>query len=280
MARLTPRCRRRGYHLALAEVRVALACLPREGVFNARRVPERDRWAVTFLDKLDFQMTNNYETSYKQKGLVVLPLPLSDVSRRLGSVEKLTLGSKRFEVTVPPNMRVGQKIRLRGLAHYIDPQLHGEDLYLLVQTPKSFIYEFHRDIHLELPLSESLFVENHVKQDRSEIIKIGNKKLEVKIPMGFQIGKKIRLTGVAKHGNGGYTGDVYLSPTIISRPTIRWRGFFDHFAKPTETKICIKFSIPAFVEVSGEWIFRKSLAEITVGNIRYTESGHKLRFYW
>ncbi len=199
--------------------------------------------------------------------MVIFPLPMSDVSRRLGSIENLTLGSKQLKVIIPPNVRVGQKVRLKGIAHYIDPQLHNEDLYLLIQAPKPIAYEFRRDIHLSLPLKDSLFFNNYVQKDQWEILMIANKKLEVKIPAGFQIGKKIRLAGMAKYGNGGYEGDVYLSPTIVSQPTI-WTAFFNNFSKPAETKISLKFSIPFFLEFAGEWIFKKSIAELTASNIK------------
>lgn len=205
-------------------------------------------------------------TGHRQKALVILPFPLTDISRKLGCVEKLTLGNSRFEVIIPPNMRIGQRIRLRGLAHHVDPELSSEDLYLLIQESKFVTYEFKRDVHIELPLSRSLFIEGHIKRDTLEVINIGGTRFEVKIPMGFTIGKRIRLPGMAKYGNGGHGGDVYILPTVAHRPTSRWWGVFDGFSKPTQTKINVKFSIPGIFEVAGEWVYKKLPVEVTTDN--------------
>jgi DnaJ-class molecular chaperone len=191
--------------------------------------------------------------------LVILPLPLSESSLHRGSVEHLTFGPKNYKVTIPPGTRVGQKVRLTGAAEYIDPRLKGQAVYLWVQPFNSSIYQLKRDIHLELPLDR-----NRIYYGGIERIKVGDKRFDVTIPPKIPSWKMLRLRGAAERCNGGYEGDIYLHIATQRQVESRRWGWLTDWHDPSERRISIKFKIPWFLEIEGQWIFQSAKSEISI----------------
>jgi hypothetical protein len=53
------------------------------------------------------------------KAEVIIPFPLSDYSHKFNHVEQFAIGHKRFDIKIPSNVGIGQKLRLKGIAHLI-----------------------------------------------------------------------------------------------------------------------------------------------------------------
>lgn len=194
-----------------------------------------------------------------KEGFVILPIPLPLSSLRRGSVENLTLGTKRYRVAIPPGVRVGQRIRLRGIAHQIDPRLQGQDIHLLVQPYGSSIYQVRRDIQLELPLNS-----NRIYYGGIERITVGEKRFDVKVPPGLRPGKRLRLRRAAERFNGGYEGDIYLHIVPNNQPSWRLWGLFADWDSFSERRLSMKFKLPWFFEIGGEWILRVPESQLSI----------------
>lgn len=67
----------------------------------------------------------------------------------------------------------------------------------------------------------------------SRILRVGGRRLEVKIPRGARSGTKIRVRGEGAQGvDGGSKGDLYLDITITSHELFEWVGDDIHMDLP------------------------------------------------
>lgn len=194
------------------------------------------------------------------KAEIIIPFPLSESSQQFNRVETFTIGQKQFDIKIPPGISVGQKLRLKGIAHHIHPTLHNDDVLLLVLPSSSMIYHVKRDVHLELPLD--------IRQKERGIIQrvvLDDRKFDIKVPVGIEFGKKIRMGDMARLCNGGYPGDIFLKVVPISRPKKRFLGIFSDFDMPVGRKVVFKIGIPGLFEIGGEWEYARTPAEIKLG---------------
>ncbi len=194
------------------------------------------------------------------KAEVIIPFPLSDTSHKFNRVEQFAIGHKRFDVKIPSNAGIGQKIRLKGIAHLIHPTLQNDDVILLLLPPNSMVYHTRRDIHMELPLDAR-------QQEKGIIqrINLEDRKFDIKIPAGIQFGQKIRMEDMARICNDGYPGDIFLRVVPFSPTKRRFMGFLNNLDTLVGQKLTFKFGIPGLLELGSEWEFSRTPVEIKIG---------------
>jgi DnaJ-class molecular chaperone len=180
---------------------------------------------------------------------LVLPIASDAETLLNGGMESLILGDSKFEVKIPPGSRIGQKFRMKGMAGRVDSSLEGGDIHLLVTSDRQEILQVKRDVHLELPMSYNKMIRGSVHP-----MTIGEKRIEVKIPSGIQMGQKLRLRGMAEHLNGGHEGDVIL--LLREDQETRWfSGLFSGFGRPDKQTVSVNFNVFFLTfEYSCEWV--------------------------
>ncbi len=192
-----------------------------------------------------------------KRAFVILPMPISPLTLSHGGIESISLGDQEFKIRVPAGGRTGQRLRLPGIAHHIDPSIKNGDVYILIRPQGENVYRNQRDIDLELRL-------NPVKLRRgfTERIHLVGKAVDVKIPSGVKSGQRLRLRNMAEHCNGGFPGDIYLHLATETRVAARRWGLFDsfaksvsdHFSKASSRKERIIINLPG-LRYESEWIF-------------------------
>ena len=189
-------------------------------------------------------------------GLILLPFPLDQEKRELGGVEALTLGPKKYLINIPSGVQIGQKIRLRQIAHHISPLLQG-DIHLLVNEGDRSYYQIKRDVQIDLPINFS-----DVKRGITRRLNIEGNTFDVKIPVNARSGTKLCLRNKGEIINGGFPGDIVLKIVNDRRPTWSWVGVFDRFGDYGPSKFSIRFTLPWFFEIGGEWEFHKTYTQV------------------
>jgi curved DNA-binding protein len=151
-------------------------------------------------------------------------------------------GEQSLEITVPPGVVPGQKLRLRGRG---SPGSNGGpagDIYVHIALQPHARYRVHgRDLYFDLPLAPweaVLGAEVHVATLAGEV--------QLKIPPGTHSGRKLRMRGRGL-GKADAAGDLYAVVTIDvpAHLTERERELFEALAaesrfdpragRPTET---------------------------------------------
>jgi DnaJ-class molecular chaperone len=125
-------------------------------------------------------------------------------------------GAKTVSVDIPPGVREGQRIRLRGLGA---PSASGGppgDLYLRIKIVPHPHFELRGDdlyVRVPITLPEALFgTKVDVPSPRGIV--------SVRIPPGTSSGKKLRVRGYGVTRADGSAGDLYVVPEIQLPPTI------------------------------------------------------------
>ena len=179
---------------------------------------------------------------------LILPVPISSASLRQGGVETLVIGNREIRFRLPPGGRPGGRVRLPHAAHLIDPSMKGGDLYLLVLQEQERPYGLQRHVQLDLCLPSA-----KLHQGSRELITVGSRKIEVRIPAGLNAGNRLRLRGLGQHLNGGFPGDVYLR-LALTQQRARWWAFAEQIGRPTSRVIGISFQVP-FLSFYHEWTY-------------------------
>jgi hypothetical protein len=192
-------------------------------------------------------------------GLILLPFPLDENTRTHGGVEFLTLGERKYRIAVPQGIQLGHKLRLRNIAHHIDPLLQG-DVHLLVSRDSKPLYQVRRDVQIDFPLDVS-----EADYGKKRRVDIDGCLFDVAIPQGAKQGTKIYLRNKAEIINGGYAGDIVLRVVPVARRSWSWLGFFDQFISYGPSKFSMRFGLPWFFEIGGEWEFKRTYTEIHMG---------------
>ena len=137
-------------------------------------------------------------------------------------------GTRSVEVTIPPGVIDGQRIRLadqggRGIGGGV-----AGDLYLVVRIAPHPRYRVEgRDIHVQLPLTPweaALGARVAVDTPGGEA--------KVRVPPGTSSGRRLRLRGRGMPGPPGRKGDLYAEVRIVlpSRLTDEERRLFEQLA--------------------------------------------------
>lgn len=137
-------------------------------------------------------------------------------------------GSQGFDVTIPPGVVDGQRIRLAGQGGRGSGNAPAGDLYLVVRIAPHSRYRLSgRDIHVGLPVTPW-------EAALGATVPVGTPggDVKVRIPPGSSTGRKLRLRGEGMPNRNGRPGDVYVEVRIHVPPRLkkRERELFEELA--------------------------------------------------
>jgi molecular chaperone DnaJ len=132
-------------------------------------------------------------------------ISLEEVAR--GTERHLEIGGSTLEVTIPPGVRDGQKIRLTGKAE------GGGNVYITVRVSKHPV--FTRD-GADLSTDLSLTLGEALLGSEVSVPTLNGKRLLLKIPAGTQNGRVFRLSGqgLPRFGADG-RGDLRVRTKVV-----------------------------------------------------------------
>jgi curved DNA-binding protein len=149
-----------------------------------------------------------------------------------GGRRRITLdgaGQQRsYEVTVPPGVVDGQRIRLAGQGGRSRGDARHGDLYLVVRIAPHPRYRLSgRDINVDLPVTPweaALGATIPVSTPGGEV--------KIKVPKGSSSGRRLRVAGEGMPNRRGKPGDLYAEVTVHvpSRLSRRERELFEELA--------------------------------------------------
>jgi DnaJ-class molecular chaperone len=124
-----------------------------------------------------------------------------------------------IDVTVPPGVKEGQTLRLRGQAP------GGGNLLLKIKiAPHPYFRREDNDVILEVPIS----IAEAVLGAKVEVPTVDGTRLSVKIPPGSSSGSRLRLRGKGINGGDQY---IQLQVTVPSIKDERSRELIEEFAR-------------------------------------------------
>ncbi|GAB3004410.1 J domain-containing protein [Amycolatopsis acidiphila] len=172
------------------------------------------------------------------------PIPGADQEAELVlSVEEAYRGGKRrvsvdgrggreYEVTIPPGVTDGQRIRLPGEGGQGRGRGAAGDLLLRVRIAPHSRYRLEgRDIHVVLPLAPwEAALGAHVP------VSTPGGEVKVRVRPGTSSGRRLRLRGEGMPNPGGRPGDLFTEIRIMvpPRPTARERELFEELAAASD----------------------------------------------
>ncbi|MEZ0074149.1 DnaJ C-terminal domain-containing protein [Planotetraspora sp. GP83] len=147
-----------------------------------------------------------------------LPLTVEEAYR--GGRRTITLpgrgGSRTLEVTIPPGVRNGQRIRLSGQGGEGTDGGKRGDLYLIARITGHPRYRVEgRDIHVQLPLTPS-----EAALGATVSVETPDGEAKVKVPPGTSSGRRLRLRGQGMPNPRGQPGDVLAEVRIMVPRTL------------------------------------------------------------
>lgn len=120
-------------------------------------------------------------------------------------------GQRKFDVTIPPGVTSGQRIRLAGQGGQGSDGAQAGDLYLVVRIAPHPRYRVEgRDLHVELPLSPW-----EAALGASVPVETPGGDATVKVPAGTSSGRRLRLRGRGLPNPRGTPGDLYAEARIM-----------------------------------------------------------------
>jgi|SRR5262245_29687192 len=145
---------------------------------------------------------------------VELPLTVEDAYT--GAHQRLAVsgpdGSRSIEVTIPPGVVDGQRIRLAGQGGQGTGGAAAGDLFLVVRIlPHSRYRVEGRDIYVELPLAPWEAV-----LGASVAFDTPGGEAKVRVPAGTSSGRRLRLRGRGMPNASGRNGDLYAEARIMA----------------------------------------------------------------
>jgi curved DNA-binding protein len=138
-------------------------------------------------------------------------------------------GSRGYDVSIPPGVVDGQRIRLAGQGGQGSGNAPPGDLYLVVRIAPHPRYRLEgRDLHLELPVTPweaALGATIPVDTPGGEV--------KVRVPPGSSSGRRLRLRGQGMPNPRGSPGDLFAEVRIMvpSRLHHRERELFEELAR-------------------------------------------------
>jgi len=154
-----------------------------------------------------------------------------------GGRRSITLSSgdstrRSFEVTIPPGVTDGQRIRLAGQGGRGSDGARNGDLYLIVRIAPHPRYRLEgRDLYVELrlaPWEAALGTSVALDTPRGEV--------KVKVPAGTSSGRRIRLRGRGLPNPKGKAGDLFAEARIMvpARLSRAERRLFEQLAAESD----------------------------------------------
>jgi curved DNA-binding protein len=138
-------------------------------------------------------------------------------------------GSRGYQVSIPPGVVDGQRIRLAGEGGRGGGDARAGDLYLVVRIAPHPRYRLEgRDLHTELPVTPweaALGATIPVASPGGEV--------KVRVPPGSSTGRRLRLRGQGMPNPRGEPGDLYAEVRIHvpSRLRRRERQLFEELSR-------------------------------------------------
>jgi curved DNA-binding protein len=137
-------------------------------------------------------------------------------------------GTRTVDVTVPPGVTDGQRIRVAGQGGRGSDGARNGDLYLAVRIAPHRLYRPEgRDLHVELRLTPW-----EAALGTSVAVPTPGGEANVKVPAGTSCGRRLRLRGRGLPNPRGEPGDLFAEAKIMvpSRPTESERDLFERLA--------------------------------------------------
>jgi DnaJ-class molecular chaperone len=160
------------------------------------------------------------------------PIELSVEEAYHGTRRSLTVsgpeGTRTVEVTIPPGVTDGQRIRLAGQGGRGFGGGQAGDLYLVVSTrPDSRYRAEGRDIHVRLPLAPW-----EAALGTTVALETPGGEAKIKVPPGTLSGRRLRLRGRGLPNPRGPAGDLFAEIQIMVPPRLsdEERGLFERLA--------------------------------------------------
>jgi curved DNA-binding protein len=141
-------------------------------------------------------------------------------------------GQKTLEVTIPPGVTDGQRIRLAGQGGQGGDGARSGDLYLVVSIEPHPRYRLQgRDLYVELRLAPW-----EAALGTSAAVDTPGGEAKVKVPAGTSSGRRLRLRGRGLPRPGGTAGDLYAEARIMvpSRLSAAERRLFEELAAASD----------------------------------------------
>ncbi len=142
-------------------------------------------------------------------------------------------GTRRsFEVTIPPGVTDGQRIRLAGQGGRGSDGARNGDLYLIVRIAPHPRYRLDgRDLHVELRLAPW-----EAALGTSAALDTPGGEVKVKVPGGTSSGRRIRLRGRGLPNPKGKAGDLFAEAKIMvpARLSRAERRLFEQLAAESD----------------------------------------------
>jgi curved DNA-binding protein len=170
------------------------------------------------------------------------PIPGADQEAKLElSLEEAYRGGRRritlsgagepssFEVTIPPGIVDGQRIRLAGRGGQASGDAPAGDLYLVVRIAPHPRYRINgRDISVDLPLTPW-----EAALGASVPVATPGGEAKVRVPAGSSTGRRLRLRGEGMPNPRGTPGDLYAEVKIMVPRTLtpRERDLFEALSR-------------------------------------------------
>ncbi|MGW4637959.1 DnaJ C-terminal domain-containing protein [Sphaerisporangium sp. NPDC004334] len=136
-------------------------------------------------------------------------------------------GSRTLQVTIPPGVTDGQRIRLAGQGGHGADGGRAGDLYLIVRIADPRYRVEGRDIHVPLPLTPW-----EAALGATVPVDTPGGEAKVKVPPGTSSGRRLRLRGRGLPDPRGAPGDLYAEARVMvpSKVTDEERGAFERLA--------------------------------------------------
>jgi curved DNA-binding protein len=137
-------------------------------------------------------------------------------------------GTRTLDVTIPPGVIDGQRIRLAGQGGRGSEGAPAGDLYLVARVVPDPVYRLQgRDLYVEFRLAPW-----EAALGTSVAVATPGGEAKVKVPAGTSSGRRLRLRGQGLPNPSGKPGDLYAEARIMvpARPTEAERDAFERLA--------------------------------------------------
>ena len=137
-------------------------------------------------------------------------------------------GTRTVEVTIPPGVTDGQRIRVAGQGGHGSAGARSGDLYLVVRIAPHALYRLEgRDLHVELRLAPW-----EAALGTSVGVPTPGGDADVTVPAGTSCGRRLRLRGRGLPNPKGEPGDLYAEARIMvpQQPTQQEQELFEQLA--------------------------------------------------
>jgi curved DNA-binding protein len=216
------------------------AAQSRAGRWGSTRTREPDTEWFTSTGGIDFEELFGDLRDGRRRSWG--PIPGADQEAELtltveeafrGGARSITLsgpdGSRNYDVTIPPGVTEGQRIRLAGQGGQGTGQAPPGDLYFVVRLAPHPRYRVEgRDLYVELPLSPW-----EAALGATVAVDTPGGEAKLRVPAGTSSGRRLRLKDRGLPSQRGAPGDLYAEVRIMvpATPSDDERRLFEELAR-------------------------------------------------